>query len=129
LSINAIPNVKKKLGKYVVTFLEYVFENPQKRRCATEILKSLPLPRSSGRQAELIELFAPKYPPHYWYALRKLKSMGLIKLDTARIKDSSGKTKYIRAYVFNADFVIWLEKTADGFENLRTGKELEEEEE
>ena len=127
LGISTESNVEKKLGKYVSAFLEYVFENPQKRRCATEILKSLPLAKSMGRQAELIELFAPKYPSHYWDALRKLKSMGVIKLDKGRFKDSSGRSNYFKAYVFNEDFVKLLEKTADGFHNLGAGKEPEEE--
>jgi hypothetical protein len=122
LSSSAIPNVEKNLGKYVVTFLKYVFEGERRRRCASAILKSLPLPRSIGRQSQLIKDIAPKYPRHYWNALRKLKSMGIIKLDTARMKDCSGKTKYVRAYVFDEDFVKVLEKMADGFHNLGTGK-------
>jgi hypothetical protein len=120
--------MEKNLGKYVVTFLEYVSEKEQDRRCANAILKSLPLPRSTGRQSQLIRDLVPKYPPHYWHALKKLKSMGIIKLDKARMKDGSGKTKYIRAYIFNEDFVKVLEKMADGFDNLRTGKRPEEEE-
>ena len=124
-----MPNSEKKLGKHVITFLEFVFEKEQNRKCASAILKNLPLPKADGSQAELIEILAPKYPPHYWHALKKLKSMGVIKMDTERIKDTSGKTKYIRAYVFNPDFVKQLEKMADGFENLRTSRKSEEEEE
>jgi hypothetical protein len=86
------------------------------------------LPKAAGLQAELIEVLVSKYPPHYWDALRKLKSMGIIRLDKARMKDCSGKTKYVRAYVFNEEFVERLEKTADGFHNLGAGKEPEEEE-
>ena len=52
---------------------------------------------------------------------------GIIKLDTARIKDDSGKAKYVRAYVFDPDFVRVLEKMANGFHNLGTGRKPEEE--
>jgi len=128
LSNSAIPNSEKKLGKHVVTFLEFVFEKEQDRKCASAILKNLPLPKANGSQAKLIEMLTPKYPPHYWHALKKLKAMGIIRMDSERIKDRSGKTKYIRAYVFNRDFVELLEKMADGFDNLRTGKKPEEEE-
>lgn len=127
LSNSTIPDSEKSLGKYVTTFLEFVFEKGKDRECASAILKSLPLPRSTGQQKELIQILTPKYPPHYWNALRKLKSMGVIKLDKERIKDTSGKTKYVRAYVYNPDFVQLLDKMATGFNNLRTGKELEEE--
>ena len=129
LSNNAIPNSEKKLGKHVITFLEFVFEKEQDRKCASAILKNLPLPKANGSQAELIEILTPKYPPHYWHALKKLKSMGIIKMDSERIRDRSGKSKYVRAYVFNPDFVWRLERMADGFDNLRTGGKPEEEEE
>jgi hypothetical protein len=129
LSNSAIPNSEKKLGKHIITFLEFVFEKEQGRKCASAILKNLSLPKATGRQAELIEILTPKCPPHYWHALKKLKSMGIIKMDSERIKDRSGKTKYIRAYVFNPDFVQLLDKMAGGFDNLRTGKKPEDEEE
>ena len=129
LTNSTIPNSEKKLGKHVVTFLEFVFEKELDRKCASTILKNLPLPKANGSQAELIEILTPKYPPHYWHALKKLKSMGIIKMDSERIEDRSGKGKYIRAYVFNPDFVRLLEKMANGFDNLRTGKKPEEEEE
>jgi hypothetical protein len=45
------------------------------------------------------------------------------------MKDSSGKARYVRAYVFNEDFFRLLEKTADGFDNLRTGKRPQDDEE
>ena len=125
LSINASTNTEKKLGKYVTLFLEFVFEKKKHRMCASEILKELPLPRSTGRQKELVTILPPEYPPHYWNTMRKLKSMGVIKLDTERISGDRGKSKYIKAYVFNPDFVRLLEKMADSFDNLRTGRKPE----
>jgi hypothetical protein len=53
--------------------------------------------------------------------------MGVIKLDSERVKDKLGKSKYIKAYVFDPDFVKLLEKMADSFDSLRTGKNPEEE--
>ncbi|MCJ7470944.1 hypothetical protein MUO74_10735 [Candidatus Bathyarchaeota archaeon] len=88
---STIPNSEKKLGKHVVTFLEFVFEKELDRKCASAILKNLPLPKANGSQAELIETLTPKYPPHYWHALKKLKSMGIIKIDSERIEDRSRK--------------------------------------
>lgn len=127
LSNSTRQNTEKKLGKYVDAFLEYVFEKEQRRECASAILRSLPLPRATGSQSKLIEILVPKYPPHYWHALKKLKTMGIIKLDTARINDNSGKAKYVRAYVFDLNFVKVLEKMANGFHNLGTGRKPEEE--
>lgn len=129
LSNSASTNSEKSLGKYVTTFLDFVFENEKDRECASAILKSLPLPRSTGEQKKLIAILTPKYPPHYWHALKKLKSMGVIKLDKDRIKDRSGKSKFVKAYVYNPEFVQLLDKIATGFNNLRTGKNPEEKEE
>ena len=129
LSTNASTNTEKKLGKYVTLFLEFVFEKEKDRMCASAILKELPLPRSTGRQRELVAILTPGYPPHYWNTIRKLKSMGVIKLYTERISGNRGKGKYIKAYVFNPDFVRLLEKMANGFDNLRTGRKPKEEEE
>ena len=126
MSASASTNGEKKLGKYVTTFLEFVFENEKDRICASAILKELPLPRSTGRQKRLIQELVPGYPPHYWHARKKLITMGVMKLDRARIKDSSGKAKYFRAYVFDPEFVKVLDKMADGFQNLGTGRETEE---
>lgn len=129
MSISTITSSEKSLGKYVTTFLEFVFEKEKDRECASAILISLPLPRSTGEQKKLIAILTPKYPPHYWHALKKLKFMGVIKLDKERIKDESGKTRYVRAYVYDPEFVQVLDKMATGFNNLRTGKNPEEEEE
>jgi hypothetical protein len=122
LSNSTTQNMQKNLGKYVVTFLEYVFEKEKARRCASAILKNLPLPKSIGRQRDLIADLVPEYPLHYWHALGKLKSMGVIKLDTARFDDHLGKGRYLKAYVFNEDFVKVLDKMATGFQNLQTGR-------
>jgi hypothetical protein len=125
LSNNALTDTEK-LGKYVTVFLEFVFEKEKDRMCASAILRNLPLPRSTGCQSKLIDELVPEYPPHYWHALKKLKTMGIIKLDKTRIKDSSGKAKHIRAYNSDPDSVRVLERMADGFYNLGTGREPEE---
>jgi hypothetical protein len=127
LSNSTTTNGEKTLGKYVTTFLEFVFEKEKDRECASAILKSLPLPRSTGDQKKLIADLTPKYPPHYWHAMKKLRTMGVIKLDKERIKGTSGKTRYVKAFVYNPDFVQVLDKMATGFNNLRIGKKPEEE--